>query len=1102
MEYFIMIPTFPTVKLPNLIEVQIFSFCWFLTKGLPEEIKNYSSMINEKHRLELIIYDQEYKLKCPPYTELVTRQLKVSYNIKIYVFIQVSKIIAEQPLQKENIGSTQKVFIGEFPLMTNKGTFIFNGCERIIINQLVRSPGVYFKKMETRLKGDRKKIKYESTIITNRGSWLTFELENDLVWFKLDKKFKIPIYGFLLAFDINDDEIYGTMNNYNFFKNSLEPLNYMAAVGNFDYENFYNTVERVEELIELRILNSQYYDLGEVGRLKINKKLEVDLPLYIRTLTPLDVLKVIDYLIDISFHQRKIDDIDSLENRRVRSVGELFQIQIRTGLNRLKINFLNKNDILSEKKLSKKANLVEKNSFDIKPNHLINSKIVTSVIKEFFGLSPLSQYFDETNALAELTHKRRISSLGPGALSGDHVSFAARDIHPTQYGRLCPIETPEGQKAGLISSLATYAKINKYGFIKTPFFQVKKGEVLKHLPIVYLTAENESQYKIVSADIKVSKKNTFFNDFVPVRYKENFIVVHSHEVNLMAISPIQVISVAASLIPFLEHDDANRALMGSNMQRQAVPLLYPQKPIIGTGIESRIAADSLVVMINLLDGIVNYVSADQIRISSSEISSTPKCYFLDKYRRSNQETAINQKPIVWIGEFIKSGQIIADGPGTDGGELALGQNLIVAYMPWEGYNYEDAILVSDRLIQQDLFTSIHIQKYETDLRETDSGVEEMTKQIPNGGEYFLRNLDDNGLISVGAFVEAGDILVGKITPKAESEQFPEGKFLKAVFNIKTPDVKDTSLRVPNGVSGRVIDIKIISKEQNNNLPPGVFVSISIFIAQIRKIKVGDKIAGRHGNKGVISKIIPIQDMPYLLDGTIVDIILNPLGVPSRMNVGQIFECLLGIAGDYLNQRFKLLPFDEMYSAEASRVLINKKLKQAAIETNRAWLFNSNHPGKVILTDGRTGELFDNPILIGKAYILKLIHMIDNKIHARSTGPYSLVTQQPLGGKAHQGGQRFGEMEVWALEAFGVAYTLRELLTLKSDDIEGRNEVLTAIVKGHSIPNPGIPESFKVLLCELQALGLDITLHQIKKSEKVGLLGVDVDLTSNIEIKTS
>ena len=1072
-------------NLPDLLEIQRSSFCWFLSEGLAHELAKFSSIFDLTRNLELRVYGQEYRLKKPKLSTFTAKERNITYSLKLYVSVE---ILGKNISNINNIIKKQKVLIGEIPLMTNKGTFIINGCERIIVNQLIRSPGVYYKKEK---KKNQRYSVFSATVITSRGSWLTFELDSNLIWVRIDKKYKIAINLFLAALDLSNEEIYQTVKNSEFLiqcvtKIKLELEKQSSTKRSKTAESL--SISKVRELICLRILNPKYYDLGEVGRVKINKKLDLNLALSIRTLTSQDILKIIDYLIDIRFYNGDVDDIDSLINRRVRCVGELLQLQVRLGLNRL------------ERNISEKLTTCDLNS--LKPNTLVNPKPLVGAMKEFFGSSQLSQFMDETNPLSELTHKRRISALGPGGLSTDHVTFAARDIHPTQYGRLCPIETPEGQNAGLIASLASHAKLNKYGFIETPFFRVFQAKVLKDSPPIYLSAEKERLYKIAPSDIKLTPNDYIEKNLIPVRYNQEFTLAASQEVNLVAISPIQIISAAAALIPFLEHDDANRALMGSNMQRQAVPLLYPQKPIVGTGLESQIATDSYTGLVNYCDGIVTFVTADQIVIKSTQKSTNDthdiKRYKLEKYRRSNQDTCVNQKPIVWPGQFVKSGQIIADGPGTDGGELSLGQNLTVAYMPWEGYNYEDAILVSERLVYLDLFTSIHIEKYQTEVRPTKSGLEEMTSNIPYASDYSTRNLNANGLIYKGALVEPGDILVGKVTPKGESDQLPEGKLLKAIFGEKTADVKDSSLRVPKGVHGRVIDVLVFSKENGDDVPSGAINLIRVFIAEVRKIKIGDKIAGRHGNKGIISKIMPIQDMPYLPDGKIVDIIFNPLGVPSRMNVGQIFECLLGLAGDQLNKRFKILPFDEMHSLEASRILINSKLKEAALKTNKPWLFDTYCPGKIILTDGRTGETFDNPVLVGKSYILKLIHLVDDKMHARATGPYSFVIQQPVRGKSQQGGQRFGEMEVWALEAFGSAYTLQELLTVKSDDIEGREEVFNAIVKGQPIPKPGIPASFKVLLRELQALGLDITTYKVRKLKTRETRALEVNLmTSNV-----
>ena len=651
---------------------------------------------------------------------------------------------------------------------------------------------------------------------------------------------------------------------------------------------------------------------------------------------------------------------------------------------------------------------------------------------------------------------------------------------------------------GLIGVLATHARINSYGFIETPYYRVDNGQTLNQAAPIYLAADQEDEFRIAPGDTPINEKLEIKNEIVPVRYRQEFTTTRKELVDYIAVSPIQVISIATSLIPFLEHDDANRALMGSNMQRQAVPLLYPESPLIGTGLEAQAARDSGMVMVSLEDGIVTYISADRICVTNKEGKEIS--YNLQKYQRSNQDTCINQRPSVWLGEEVVTGQVIADGAATEGGELALGQNILVAYVPWEGYNYEDAFLISERLVYNDVYTSVHIEKYEIEARQTKLGSEEITRELPNVGEYSLRKLDENGIIVIGSWVESGDILVGKVTPKGESDQPPEGKLLRAIFGEKAKDVRDTSLRVPNGGRGRILDVRIFTREKGDELPAGANIVIRVYVAQTRKIQVGDKMAGRHGNKGIISRILPRQDMPYLPDGTPVDLVLNPLGVPSRMNVGQIFESLLGLAAEHLNKRFKIVPFDEMHGAEASRVLVNDKLMNARNITGKDWIFDLKHPGKIRLYDGRTGDPFDNPVMVGISYMLKLVHLVDDKIHARSTGPYSLVTQQPLGGKAQHGGQRLGEMEVWALEAFGASYTLQELLTVKSDDMQGRNETLNAIVKGKPIPRPGTPESFKVLMRELQSLGLDIGAYKIETLPDGQTRGIEVDLMSSVNNK--
>ncbi|MGB7484832.1 MAG: DNA-directed RNA polymerase subunit beta, partial [Phormidesmis sp.] len=677
----------------------------------------------------------------------------------------------------------------------------------------------------------------------------------------------------------------------------------------------------------------------------------------------------------------------------------------------------------------------------------------------------------------------------------ERAGFAVRDIHPSHHGRICPIETPEGPNAGLIGSLATHARVNDFGFIETPFFPVVNGQIIKDKPAVYMTADEEDDLRVAPGDVPIDSQNNILGESVPVRYRQDFTVTTPKEVDYVAVSPVQIISVATSLIPFLEHDDANRALMGSNMQRQAVPLLRPERALVGTGLEAQAARDSGMVIISRTDGVVTYLDANWIKVTDSE--GKVHAYELQKYQRSNQDTCLNQRPLVYEGANVVAGQVMADGSATEGGEIALGQNVLITYMPWEGYNYEDAILLSERLVYEDVYTSIHIEKYEIEARQTKLGPEEITREIPNVGEDALRQLDETGIIRVGAWVSSGEILVGKVTPKGESDQPPEEKLLRAIFGEKARDVRDNSLRVPNGEKGRVVDVRVFTREQGDELPPGANMVVRVYVAQKRKIQVGDKMAGRHGNKGIISRILPVEDMPYLPDGTPIDIVLNPLGVPSRMNVGQVFEALLGWAGENLGARFKVTPFDEMYGEEASLETTHGKLQEAREHSGKDWVFNPDNPGKIQLYDGRSGEPFDQEVTVGQSYMLKLVHLVDDKIHARSTGPYSLVTQQPLGGKAQQGGQRFGEMEVWALEAFGAAYTLQELLTVKSDDMQGRNEALNAIVKGKAIPRPGTPESFKVLMRELQSLCLDIAVHKLETQEDGTSRDTEVDLMADV-----
>ena len=925
---------------------------------------------------------------------------------------------------------------------------------------------------------------YTAVLIPESGSWVRFGFQKnteinkykypiknqeDEVVIQLDKFTQKPIIHLLKEMGLTDYEICQNLQHANFFYFN-KPLISNSVSSDQPLLRFNLKPDYYKNISDFsRIFDIRYYRLGKIGRSKINNRLNVKLNSQIQTITYADIFAIVDSLITLSISKTIGDDIDHLKNRRVRSVGELLQNLFRIGFQRLL------------RKLRSQTN-------KIGSSQLSSFNIVGATIREFFGSSQLSQYMDQTNPLSSLTHRRRISGLGPGGFDRDRISFAVRDIHPSHYGRICPIETPEGQNVGLIASLTTCARVNKSGFIETPFWRVINGKVIKTGNPIYLTADIEDFYKIAPADIANNDQNYLTQNLIPVRYKQDFITVTPFEVDFIAISTVQVVSVAASLIPFFEHDDANRALMGSNMQRQSVPLILSQKPIIGTGLENQIAIDSGATLNAHKTGIVSSVTADQITIKQED--GTNFKYPLQKYQRSNQETCINHRPIVWKGEQVLSGQMLTDGPGINAGELALGQNVLIAYMPWQGYNFEDAILINERLVYEDVFTSIHIERYEIEIDQTAEVCEKTTKNIPNLNFSELQHLNDDGIVSIGTFVRPGDILVGKVIEKDDSEQLPEAKLLRAIFGAKAKGVRDTSFRMPEGEYGRVIETLTFNRRTKLAYK---FEKIQIFIAQIRKIQVGDKIAGRHGNKGIISRILPRQDMPFLPDGTPIDIILNPLGVPSRMNVGQLYECLLGLAGHKLDRRFKILPFDEMYGPEVSRILINKKLRQASIEKDEAWLFNPYSPGKMVLIDGRTGKEFENPITVGNGYMLKLIHLVDDKMHARATGPYSLVTQQPLGGKAQHGGQRFGEMEVWALEGFGAAFVLKELLTIKSDDMEGRNETLNAIVKGQQIPTSGIPESFKVLLQELRSIGLDMSTYRIEQFNTSQTYEMEVNL---------
>ncbi|HKM38638.1 MAG TPA: DNA-directed RNA polymerase subunit beta [bacterium] len=1023
------------LDLPNLIEIQRSSYQWFLEQGLKETFSEVSPIIDFTGNL--ILEFVTYSLGEPKHVVEECKERDVTY---------AAPLKAKVRLHNKETGEVkeQEVFMGDFPLMTDKGTFIINGAERVVVSQLVRSPGVYFTKTE-----EQGKELYGATIMPNRGAWLEFELDGkDVITVRVDRTRKVPVTALVRALGYGSDgHILELFGDHTCIRATLE-----RDGTNNEEEGLIEiykrlrpgeppTVDSARNLLENLFFEPKRYDLAAVGRYKFNKKLKLDLPPEKQVLTKEDIIATIKYLIGLKDGEGRADDIDHLGNRRLRSVGELLQNQFRIGLSRME-------RVVRERMTIQDVDIIT-------PQALINIRPVVASIKEFFGSSQLSQFMDQTNPLAELTHKRRLSALGPGGLSRERAGFEVRDVHYSHYGRICPIETPEGPNIGLISSLSTYARVNKYGFIETPYRRVDKKTGLVTKEIVYMTADEEDEYVVAQANEPLTEEGRFVNNKVTVRFANQIVEVPADQVDFMDVSPKQLVSVATALIPFLEHDDANRALMGSNMQRQAVPLLVPESPLVGTGIEAKAAYDSGVLVVASRPGEVVQIAADAVVVRADD--GTLDKYQLDKFVRSNQGTCINQRPIVAKGDRVEEGTILADGPSTENGELALGRNVLVAFMPWEGFNYEDAILISKRLVKEDVFTSIHIEEYECDARDTKLGPEEITRDIPNVGEDALKDLDDRGIIRIGAEVRSGDILVGKVTPKGETELTAEERLLRAIFGEKAREVRDTSLRVPHGEAGIVVDVKVFSRDEGDEIAPGINQLVRVYVAQKRKISEGDKMAGRHGNKGVIAQILPEEDMPFLPDGEPVDIVLNPLGVPSRLNIGQVLETHLGWAAKILGFKIATPVFDG-----------------ASEEEIRGLLSKANLPvdGKIQLRDGRTGKPFDNLITVGYIYMLKLAHLVDDKIHARSTGPYSLVTQQPLGGKAQFGGQRFGEMEVWALEAYGSAYTLQELLTVKSDDVVGRVKTYEAIVKGENVPEPGVPESFKVLIKELQSLCLD------------------------------
>ena len=1080
-------------EIPDLLDIQRESFEAFLKTGLKQMFDEVSPIEDFTGNLALELTDHRFDE--PPLSIEEAKDRDTNYARPLYVTARF--------LNKETGEiKEQQVFLGDFPMMTRNGTFIINGTERVVVSQLVRSPGVYFDVTRDKTTG---RPTYACKVIPGRGAWLEFDIDKkETIGVRVDRKRRQFVTTFLRALGIaeTDEEIIEVLGDSPLVRNTLEkdPTSTKDEALLDLYRKLrpgeLTTIESARSLIKTLFRTPKRYDLTRVGRYKLNQKLGGDATIEMLDnfkaseqglLTDDDMVKTIKYLMGLHEGAEgfRVDDIDNFQNRRIRTVGELIQNQIRVGLTRLE-------RVVRER-------MTTQDPEAITPQTLINIRPVVASIKEFFGTSQLSQFMDQPNPLASITHRRRLSALGPGGLSRERAGFEVRDVHPSHYGRMCPIETPEGPNIGLIGSLASFARVNRFGFIESPYRRVENNKVTEHVD--YLTAAAEEGHVIAQANAPLNPDGSFANEYVLVRKTGGGIDnVRATEVDYMDVSPKQVVSIATALIPFLEHDDANRALMGSNMQRQAVPLITSDAPLVGTGMEDRAAKDSGEVVVSPVDGEV--VSVTGVEIVVKEAGSNKKHVFaLDKFERSNQGTCINQKPIVSEGDKIKKGDALADGASTDGGELALGRNLMVAFMPWEGHNYEDAIIISERLVKEDILSSIHIEEHEIEARDTKLGAEEITRDIPNVAEEVLMNLDDRGIIRIGAEVGPGDYLVGKVTPKGETELTPEERLLRAIFGEKAREVRDVSLKVPHGESGKAIAVKEFSRDDGYPLSPGMNELVRVYVAKQRKISAGDKLAGRHGNKGVIAKVLPEEDMPFFEDGTPVDIVLSPLGVPSRMNLGQVLETHLGWAAAVGWDAFDDLEsaasvgaepwthiatpvFDGAREDEVLNVLRHSKVNRDGVQL-------INEEGKGQLYDGRTGLPYDSLITVGYMYILKLVHLVDHKIHARSTGPYSMITQQPLGGKAQFGGQRFGEMEVWALEAYGAAYALQELLTIKSDDVRGRVKVYEAIVKGENIPEPGIPESFKVLVKEMQSLCLNVEM--LSAGEEVELKDLDDDV---------
>ena len=1101
------------LEVPDLLALQTESFDWLLgnqkwkdrvaaalesrrhvpeTSGLEDIFEEISPIEDFSGSMSLSFRD--HRFEPAKYTVEQCRDKDFTYAAPLFV-------TAEFMNNETGEIKSQTVFMGDFPLMTDKGTFIINGTERVVVSQLVRSPGVYFE--QTPDKTSDKDI-FTTKVIPSRGAWLEFEVDKrDMVGVRLDRKRKQNVTVLLKALGWNDEKILEEFGEFESMRLTLEKDH--VTTQDEALLDIYRKLrpgepparDAAQQLLENYYFNPKRYDLAKVGRYKINKKLGLSEPFDKQVLTEKDIVAAIRYIVALHEGREMIgdvpvetDDIDHFGNRRLRTVGELIQNQLRTGLGRME-------RVVRDRMTTQDIEAIT-------PQTLINVRPVVAALREFFGTSQLSQFMDQTNPVAGLTHKRRLSALGPGGLSRDRAGMEVRDVHPSHYGRMCPIETPEGPNIGLIGSLATYGRINPFGFIETPYRKVINGVVTSQID--YLTADEEDRYLIAQANATLDEAGKFTQERVLVRTKHDVDQVPPDDVHYMDVSPRQMVSVATALIPFLEHDDASRALMGANMQRQAVPLLRNEAPLVGTGMEYRGAVDAGDVTVAEKGGVVMTVSADLIEVANDD--GTYRSYRLDKFRRSNQATCINQRPLVADGQRVEVGTPLADGACTDGGEMALGRNLLVAFMPWEGYNYEDAIILSERIVQDDVLTSIHIEEHEVDARDTKLGAEEITRDIPNVSEDMLADLDDRGIIRIGAEVGTGDILVGKVTPKGETELTPEERLLRAIFGEKAREVRDTSMKVPHGETGTVIGVRVFDREDGDELPPGVNQLVRVYVAQKRKISNGDKLAGRHGNKGVISKILPIEDMPFLEDGTPVDIVLNPLGVPSRMNVGQVLETHLGWVAKTgwdisdLHEPWAERLVDVGLGRVGGDQLVATPVFDGASEQEISGLLEHGLPnrdgehlmdggGKVQLFDGRSGEPYPERVGVGYIYMLKLHHLVDDKIHARSTGPYSMITQQPLGGKAQFGGQRFGEMEVWALEAYGAAWALQELLTIKSDDVPGRVKVYEAIVKGENIPEPGIPESFKVLIKEMQALCLNVKVMN-EAGDEVEIRELDED----------